>query len=232
MNWADVESGFRTRGWTVFRTGCTDLWIAEVIAAKIGRAHDGVFEKAIDVVSFDPGRSLVTRSIASSSSAMSPHTDGSFEPFPPTDLLFQCIEADESPHGLSTIVTLSSIIQVMSAPHLRALSEPNFFFNRDESGRTSEVRASVISASGGVRYRSDPKYRICCDEPCGQEALAELERILQAGSLEERIVLEVGDIMWLNNTSVLHGRTALSGRSSRVIRRLRLYAPDPLPPEH
>jgi alpha-ketoglutarate-dependent taurine dioxygenase len=224
MRWTEALEQLGKDGYVVLAGGRPDVWIVEVLASQIGQPLTGTFEQAIGDIIFNPNESRGDgRSIANSQYEMNPHTDGSFDKRAPTDIILQCIAPDQPGYGDTVIVDTQILFARLSSHHLRALSRPLFWFARCERGKHSRVLRPVMDGSdGSVRYREDDKYVIETNTALGAEAIGRFRSLIRNELHQRRFALSVGDIVWMDNRRVLHGRTPLSGRCVRHLRRLRL----------
>jgi alpha-ketoglutarate-dependent taurine dioxygenase len=228
IDWAAAEAEFKRRGYVVLRGAERANWALSRLASFIGSQAEGVFEHAISEISFEPGVTPKEGSLAYSASGLTPHTDGSFEPEPPTDLLMECWRADEPGHGVTTVVDCREIVTLLEKHQVDILTAESFVFGRTEGEKKSVVRVPVLTwreDAPHIRYREDSKYAVEALTSAGAAALAALRtRILAEGS-QYSVPLAEGDIIWLDNRRALHGRTPLSGLRSRRMRRVRLTRP-------
>lgn len=150
---------------------------------------------------------------------LAPHTDCSYMSDPFELVAFQMIRPDET-GGESLIVVGSDALAALSPDQVRHLSEPVFSFG--------ERTLPVTWGDGLIRY-----YRTQIEEhaqagavlpPAHREAIDALDAVLVRPELQLRYKLEAGEILFINNVRVLHGRTGFAGTSGRLMYRIRVNA--------
>ncbi|MFH3976576.1 TauD/TfdA family dioxygenase, partial [Acinetobacter pittii] len=72
----------------------------------------------------------------------------------------------------------------------------------------------------GIKFRQNDGAAEVVEHPVAVEAFAELVAALEDPACQLRIKLEPGEILVLDNTAVLHGRTAFCANELREMRRL------------
>jgi alpha-ketoglutarate-dependent taurine dioxygenase len=146
------------------------------------------------------------------------HTDGSFEPVPPTYMLMYCeTPADEG--GDSLLASGDRLFKHLSLEHpgyLAALSKPAAFtITRDD--RTAK-RAVFTPVNGRLRlaFRSGNDIRLEIDSKA-VTAFDHVRAWLRDPANCIHYKLGAGDILIFDNTRMLHGRTAFSRESARSL---------------
>jgi alpha-ketoglutarate-dependent taurine dioxygenase len=150
-----------------------------------------------------------------------PHTDGTFDSSPPRIVCLQCIRnAEEGGHSI--LLCGSSILDHLIA-HNRQNLKPLF----DHDALTVERKGQtftgpVFSRRDGnysVRFRSDSSaaLRVKSSANIGFESM---KTFVLNPSNQLRFHLKPGQTMVLDNSTVLHGRTAFQLPSSRCLNRL------------
>lgn len=198
-------------------------------AALLGKTHDtaGVFDLVREIRN-DPQS---TKSIALSAAEHPPHTDGSFDDCPPKRFLLQFVEMDGHGGGTSTFWSIPTLLEKMPTVYRNVLSNtPAQFVRSDDNGKTADFMGPMIYSrpDGGIalRYRNDTQVR---PQPIGDvslfnEAVGWIETYL-AQTAPVKYQAQAGDIIIVNNDAVLHGRTALSPNSRRLVRRIWIASP-------
>ncbi len=161
-----------------------------------------------------PVRGTETRQVSTSSRVdLMFHTEAAFHPFRPRYLLLLCLRGDPA-----AITTLSSIHELL--PHLPSsvadvLFQPRFRTAVDESylqGRTNVLGAATAVLSGDRRWPSmvfDADLTVGID-PEADEALQVLDRAV--ADTQTGVALEAGDLLVVDNSVSVHGRTAYAPR--------------------
>jgi alpha-ketoglutarate-dependent taurine dioxygenase len=146
------------------------------------------------------------------------HTDGSFEPEPPAYMLMYCETPAES-GGHSRVASGDKLYWHLYneyPDYLRALSLPDAFtITRDDR----KAQHSVFTPDGDrVRLVYRNGNDICLEIRSGaQEAFHYVGDWLAAQANYVDFVLEPGEVLILDNTRMLHGRTAFCRQSSRSL---------------
>lgn len=171
----------------------------------------------------DADRGLVTR-LSRTSAAMPPHTDSSYSGAPHSLLAFDMVETDEE-GGVSILVDANRLLERLDEATARLLALPIFPFGSRRFPILAGARHDVR-----VRY-----YRAQIDKSIGEglplpanavEALERLDEMLADESLQERVRLQGGQVLFIANNRVLHGRTGLAEGSRRLMHRYRMRIPE------
>jgi|SRR5215469_5612658 len=227
-----VLEEFSKSGYAVLRNIGTSATELSALAMENGALCGGTFWGELQDVVYDP-KAGGKESIASTREEMLLHTDGSFEPKPPRYLFLQCVAADEPGFGESVVADIRRIIPKISETARAALMTEGFEFSRTSNKKTVRVRAAILGQDRrgfpSIRYRHDRVYKISAPSRAGESAIAEIRELIHANDNAARINMSEGDVLWIDNHRVLHGRTPLSGT---VIRRLRAaWADEKVPGE-
>lgn len=152
------------------------------------------------------------------------HTDEYREAQSVDAVITLCVRPDDAGRGGSFFVPLEPVTIGLSAGTLAQLQTPQFpteyglcaILFRDAKGATA-VRYNRREIDRFSDLRGVPL------SPHAVQALAEFEAALAGCKETTEILLGAGDCLILNNRTTLHGRTALSDGSSRLVKRLRLH---------
>jgi L-asparagine oxygenase len=185
------------------------------VARRLGQPVGYEPEHGGDLVqNIVPTKAAVDRQVSTSSKAhLMFHTEAAFHPHRPRYLLLLCLRGDSKAH-----TTLSSIFEVL--PHLQSdvvdvLFQPRFRTAVDESyldGRTSVLSAPIAVLSGD---RQRPSMVFDADLMLGMDpdASAALELLGDATSrCHTSVALEPGDLLIVDNTIAVHGRSPFEPR--------------------
>ena len=150
------------------------------------------------------------------------HTDSSYLPIPHQLVIFQVVFADDN-GGDSILAPIDRIKGSLSAEVLACLRTSVFPFGQ---GTYPIIWASRTGDQ--IRY-----YRRQIDEALNDgatldehslAALMELDHVLGDSEIFDRFHLNAGDVLFMQNRKVLHGRTGFSPDSGRLLFRYRLHA--------
>lgn len=146
------------------------------------------------------------------------HTDGSFEKYPPKAMLIYC-ETPAEQGGLSRICFAEDIYEYLRKNHLEALDglfRPDaFVIKRDDR----EAQRSVFEFCDGrismaFRYGTDVSLQI---HPLARVGIAAIIEYISDPENFEEFLLGAGQLLLMDNSRVLHGRTVFSPDSHRVL---------------
>ncbi|MEV7938660.1 TauD/TfdA family dioxygenase [Kitasatospora sp. NPDC088264] len=167
------------------------------------------------------------------------HTDSTFSARPHDTIGMVCAEPAADGSGRSLLLTADRLVRALRAAghegELARLGRPDFPFGPGRVAGTAPHRAAVLSLVGGparVRYRFDLLHR-ALDRSTAHgltdgevrsalAAIAAVEGVLAGPGLVTSLLLERGDYLLLDNSRVLHGRTAVTASAGRHLRRLKL----------
>jgi hypothetical protein len=162
---------------------------------------------------------------STSEQAFTMHTDGTGFRKPFDLILLHCFRADTGDEqGLSLLVSVDELVTRLSAEDIKILLQPNFPFNfglgpilkQNQSGQFSiqynPEELQYFYKSSGIQLAVEQT-----------KALQKLNELLQLSAVKIRFVLRAGECLIVNNHRLLHGRTALSKGSKRLLKRVRLF---------
>ena len=189
--------------------------------AKLGR-HFGnpVRHKLSDDAGVHPIRNLpgFPQYANTTSSDLLLHTDGSFEKHPPKTMLIYC-ESPAEQGGHSRICFAEDIYRFLEQNYpesLEGLFRPDaFVIRRDDR----EAQRSVFQICDGrismaFRYGTDVSLQI---HPMARAGIAAIIEYVSHPANYEEFLLGAGQLLLMDNTRVLHGRTVFSPNSHRVL---------------
>lgn len=153
-----------------------------------------------------PVHKLETQQISSSSKVeLEMHTEAAFHPFLPRWVLLLCLRGDSTAH--TTYAIKDEILENLDAEVISSLKSNHFYTSIDDSFRTNRESDVFIQK----QILSDDEKKITFDSalmhPIGAEAKNAIEKLSQAIQKAKRsIVLCQGELMIIDNHSVVHGR--------------------------
>ena len=223
----------RTRGWAVAQAVALDADNAALrqLGEQLGEVSiQGNHTGAPNLESLgvnrveameQPMRDGVGNEVFSSNSALFPlHTDDSFSARPARYVLMHCWQADPA-GGESFVAHVDEILALCDSAmvqrlHTTAYPTPSgqaTVLGTDESGATT-IRFNCRDMHSFAKLRKVALSPQASDDLVGLEAAA--MQCLQ------RVQLQAGDCIAVDNHRVLHGRSAFDPRSRRLLKRLRI----------
>jgi L-asparagine oxygenase len=141
------------------------------------------------------------------------HTEAAFHPHRPRFLLLLCLRGD--PAARTTLCSIRQIVDALPLRTRRILSEPRFRTAADESyvGARSERRGHPVAVLRGDPAAPQLLYDadlMTGTDPEAQAALDELAELVEASHTS--VVLEPGDLLVVDNTVAVHGRSPFPAR--------------------
>lgn len=156
------------------------------------------------------------------SQPLSLHTDSSYKAAPHELVAFQMVQSDAT-GGDTLMMPVETILSHLDRETIQTLASPIFPFGKG--------KAPVFWQTGGrpqIRYyRSQIDSAVENGAPITPTALAAmdaLDAVLDRADLQARFHLDPGDILFMDNTRALHGRTGFSDISDRLMYRIRIEA--------
>ena len=153
---------------------------------------------------------------------LAPHTDSSYMTRPHELVAFQCIVADNM-GGESIIIPVEDILSRIDSDTVELLRDSVFRFGNNQS-------PILFGATGDEQIRY---YRSQIDQTLKAEtsalsdkyyaAIETLDSVLQQPAQLIQFPLQPGQILFMHNRKVLHGRTGFSPESDRLLYRVRLH---------
>ena len=189
----------------------TLLSVARMLGFAVGYApeHGGDIIQNILPLPSGADRQVST----SSRTTLMFHTEASFHPLRPRWLLLLCLRGDAS--AKTTLVSVYDILPRLSETARQVLSEARFETGIDES--YAGVRSAATTSAHSVLYGtpSDPHILFDADltkgtDPDADRALVELNQVI--ADTQGGTVLESGDLLVIDNTVSVHGRSPFKAR--------------------
>ena len=154
--------------------------------------------------------------------ALPPHTDSSYMPRPHELVAFQCIVSDQA-GGESILIPVADLLPRLYREVVTLLRAPVYPFGNHLypilAGETGNEQIRYYRAQidrileAGASPLSD-KHRA---------AIETLDAVLQPTGQFSQFHLQAGQIVFMHNHRVLHGRTGFSPESDRLLYRVRLH---------
>jgi L-asparagine oxygenase len=193
------------------RSELTLLTVARRLGQPVGYAPEHGGDLVQDVV---PTPTAVDRQVSTSSRVqLMFHTEAAFHPYRPRYLLLLCLRGD--PAAATTLASIHEVLPRLPADVVDTLFEPRFRTAVDESylhGRRNLLGAPM-AVLGGRRDRPamvfDADLMVGTD-PAADTALQVLAEAVAA--FHTAVILEPGDLLVVDNTAAVHGRTPFTPR--------------------
>lgn len=193
------------------RSEMTLLTVGRLLGQPVGYEPENNGNVVQNIV---PTREGADRQLSTSSAVnLAWHTEAAFHPHRPRFLLLFCLRGDPSAH-----TTLCSVREIVDALPLRTraiLASPRFRTRADESYVRSSRRplGRLTPVLGGDPLR--PNLVFDADLMVGQDEEAQAA-LRELGETMERahtsVVLEPGDLLVVDNTVAVHGRSPFTPR--------------------
>lgn len=187
------------------------LAVARLLGEPVGYApeHGGSIVQNLVPTREDVGRQTST----SSGVDLAFHTETAFHPHGPRYLLLLCLRGD--PAASTTVASVADVLPALSPEVVEVLRRPLFRTAADESfGGDREV---PVGPARPVLGGTDARPWLCwdqdltsSDDPVGRAALAALDTAVAAR--HRSLVLEAGDLLVVDNTRCVHGRSPFQAR--------------------
>ncbi len=150
------------------------------------------------------------------------HSDSSYLALPHELIAFQCITSDPA-GGDSVLMPIDDLLQKLDTATLDRLRAPVYPFGKGVysilSGEPSDTRIRYYQAQL-TQTQERTAVTLSTEH---QDAISVLNTTLAEVDPAHQLRLTPGQIVFINNQKVLHGRTALSADSPRLIYRVRLH---------
>ncbi len=153
------------------------------------------------------------------------HTDSSNKVVPQNLVAFAMGRPDSQGGGESIMLSVADLIHELPGELVHQLHQPVFpfltnklfpiLYGTGDELRVRYYRGQITSALGSLRTLPDKLT----------QALDELDRYLDLSQRSVRFHMHAGEVVMMDNHRVLHGRTAMSSNSTRLMHRFRLLIP-------
>lgn len=181
-----------------------------------------------------PIKKFSDRQISTSSEAeLLLHTETAFHPYKPARVLLMCLRGDAS--AFTTYATADTILPKLTANEIETLSQPRFITSLDESFLNEnqpdfELYTSILR--NHEVYGWDITFDYSLMRGIDDEASSALDSFKNAVMASvKKVCLTEGDIMVLDNSKTVHGRTPFAPRYDGTDRWLkRVLVAKTLPP--
>jgi L-asparagine oxygenase len=189
------------------------LAVAGVLGVAVGYAPEQGGARVQDIA---PSRGGETRQVSSSSKVMLElHTEAAFHPFRPDYVLLLCLRGN--PEAGTTLVSAEHAAAQLGARELEVLSQPRFTTGVDESYIGELGSRAWRTGTHPVFYETGAGLRWCLDAALcrgeDEEAAAALTTLIEIVKRSQRqVVLQPGDLLCVDNTRTVHGRTPYTPR--------------------
>jgi L-asparagine oxygenase len=191
-----------------------------VIVACLGEQFGFAEELSGNVVQdILPVRGFEDQQVSISSAAeLGIHTETSFSPHRPDYVGLLCLRPDQERRAITTISSIDSILPLLDASTIEVLREPRFQTDVDPSflfamGKAGTHIAEVVPILEGPPHRSSIQVDFISTKGTdrrAQEALNALGKLVVQN--QHGVRLESEDVLILDNTRVVHGRSAFRAR--------------------
>ncbi|MFE5700342.1 TauD/TfdA family dioxygenase [Rhodococcus koreensis] len=165
--------------------------------------------------------------------ALTPHTDNSTMPNPPEVLVLAFVHNDDPDSGgESTLTHVDDVAAALDSTDIELLRElryPSLNVPTD-TGLAPTLTSVLARRSDGrlsARYRDEAldagiASDLAPEEPTTAhvDALRRFTTAVREPSLQTRVRLDTGDMLFIDNARFLHGRTEISPTASRHLKRL------------
>jgi L-asparagine oxygenase len=189
----------------------TLLSVARILGQPVGYLPEHGGELVQNIL---PTREGADRQVSTSSKVtLQYHTEASFHPWRMRYLLLLCLRGDEN--AKTTLVSARDIVRRLDEATMRVLAEPLFSTGIDESyaGSRSTARSEMHSVLYGSKQHARIRYDAELTEgvtAAAQHALTRLAEVVR--ECEGGVVLEAGDLLIVDNTVAIHGRSPFTPR--------------------
>ena len=196
------------------------LNLVKLIAGNPGQPDVERIEIDPTVVASDVSKSGT--SLSRTHAALPLHTDSSFYPAPYQLLVMLCIRTDPK-GGLSQMLPVEDIVDNLSSEAIEMLSKNDFPFSPSKSYPV----LSKIGDTHRIRYyREQIEKHLRPSQDDIRGAVDELDQLLSSLPTYD-FLLTPGQAVIADNTRCLHGRTAITDDSKRLLWRIRAAGGQP-----
>ncbi len=161
--------------------------------------------------------------ISLTNAALPPHTDSAYEVIPHELVVFHCVKVDEN-GGSSFMIPVDDILQRLDDDVIARLQDPVYPFGEGRYPIICGDRNKAFIRYYNIQLQQEAIAESAEFTQAHLSALNALDNLLTQDELYQKFHLQPGQILFMNNQRVLHGRTALTEGTSRVLYRMRLSA--------
>ncbi|HEY5156070.1 MAG TPA: DUF4350 domain-containing protein [Acidimicrobiales bacterium] len=185
------------------------------VARRLGQPIGYEPEHGGDIVqNLLPTRGDVARQTSTSSGVeLEFHTETAFHPHKPRFLLLLCLRGD--PQAQTLLCSISQVVGELPLGVQQVLREPRFRTGIDESftGTRSDRRGRAMAVLGGTEEA--PTFTFDADlmaglDPEAADALEALRSVIRREHIG--VALEAGDLLVVDNSVAVHGRSSFTAR--------------------
>ena len=199
--------------------------IAAMQSTSTGRTESQRSKVSFTKVAIDPKKAAKNGNATAYSRTSKPlalHTDSSYKATPHELVAFQMVRTD-TVGGDTLMMPVERILRHLDHQVIETLQKPVFPFGKadfpviwktDDQPRIRYYRSQIDNAVAKGASLSDN----------ARAAIDMLDVVLNQKDLDSRLRLNAGDILFMDNTRVLHGRTAFGDQSDRMMYRIRIEA--------
>ena len=143
------------------------------------------------------------------------HTEAAFHPHKPRFLLLLCLRSDPFREAKTLLCSIDQVLADLPLGVRHTLTEARFRTGVDESyttGRSAQLGRPMPVLAGDPAHPTltfDADLMVGID-PAAQEALQELRRVVKVRHIG--VALEAGDLLVVDNSAAVHGRSPFRAR--------------------
>jgi tetratricopeptide (TPR) repeat protein len=153
--------------------------------------------------------------------SLPPHTDSAYDLLPHEMVVFHCVEADDN-GGRTFMIPIDDVLKQLSEDVIARLRDPVYPFGEGQYPIICGDRNQPFIRYYNVQLQQDAIAECQTFTEAHRSALNTLDALLAQDDLYQKFHLQPGQILFMHNQKVLHGRTALSEGTSRILYRMRL----------
>jgi alpha-ketoglutarate-dependent taurine dioxygenase len=186
----------------------------------------------VDTTKQDGTENYIGTKFSRTNQSLDLHTDSTFSDRPHELVAFQFVRSD--PQGGDTLIApIESVMSNLPDDVRRLLSQRKFPFQRRSflPQLLGHLCFPVLWKKNGgwnIRYYREQINLVCANDGSLKgrylDALDALDSALQRHDVRFQFHVGPGETVYLHNTKVLHGRTAFSAKSDRLMYRVRVNA--------
>jgi hypothetical protein len=190
--------------------------------AGIGPADNAMTFTPVQVDPAEAAGTILGTRYSRTHEALAPHTDSTFMDEPHSIVAFQMVRSDEAGGGRSTIVAADDVVSELDPDTIATLREPRFALSNE---RLLPILWDSQSSVSMRYYRRQMDYILAQrgEESRFTPLLNMLDELLSDLAEDREFALADGEVLIFNNQKVLHGRTAMSPESGRLLYRFRAH---------